>query len=319
MTPTLLGLHHVSAIVSDAQKNIDFYTGTLGLRLVKLTVNFDDPRSYHLYYGDESGSPGSVITFFVWPGARPGRVGTGETSAVAFAVPRESLSYWHDRLASRGVTNVLEGARFNEKLLRFGDPDGMAVELVASARDDDPRKPWAKSDVPLERAIRGFHSVTLSLEGFELTSHLLAKTMGFKEVTDEGNRFRFAPTVTNGAAITFVDLVCQPDAARGKMGAGTIHHIAFRTPDDEQQLAWLEILRREKFNASPVMDRKYFHSIYFREPGDVLFEIATDSPGFTVDEPLEKLGSGLYLPPWLEPRRAELVSILPKVNLPNRK
>jgi glyoxalase family protein len=317
MTSTLLGLHHVTAMTADAQANIDFYTGTLGLRLVKLTVNFDDPTSYHLYYGDAIGSPGSIMTFFVWPGAMRGRHGTGQTTATAFSIPAGSLEYWRTRLKERRVAITSEEDRFGEPALVATDPDGLTIELVASNRSD-PRQPWDRGGVPLAHAIRGFHGVTLSEEGYEQSAELLTTTMGFKLVSESGNRFRYSPThLPDSGVATFVDLLCQPDARNGTMGVGTVHHIAFRTSDDAQQREWLETIRKLRLNVSPVMDRKYFHSIYYREPGGVLFEIATDPPGFTVDEPLEKLGSGLYLPPWLEPNRKELEAILPKVRLPS--
>src|SRR5689334_8308213 len=307
MGATLLGLHHVTAMTADAQANIDFYTGTLGLRLVKLTVNFDDPSSYHLYYVVGKVSPGSIITFFVWPGANRGRHGTGQTTAAAFSIPVTSLDYWKTRLSERGVAVSSEEDRFGERVLVATDPDGLVVELVASPRQD-PRIPWDRGGVPVAHAVRGFHGVTLSEEGYELTAELLTRTMGFTLVSTAGNSFRFAPShLPDSGVPTFVDLVCRPDARHGTMGVGTVHHIAFRTPDDAQQRQWLETIgKHERLNVSPVMDRKYFHSIYYREPGGVLFEIATDPPGFTVDETLEKLGSGLYLPPWLEPHRKEL-------------
>jgi glyoxalase family protein len=316
MTPTLLGLHHVTAMTGDAQANIDFYTGTLGLRLVKLTVNFDDPTSYHLYYGDGVGSPGSIMTFFVWPGANRGRHGTGQTAVTAFSIPATSLEFWRGRLRESGVAIGSEEDRFGERVLSFPDPDGLTVELVGTTRRD-PRTPWERGGVPTDHAIRGFHGVTISEEGYETSAELLTKTMGFARVSDAVNRFRYSPTTLPDSGVaTFVDLLCQPDARRGTMGVGTVHHTAFRTPDDAQQGQWLQTIRGLRLNVSPVMDRKYFHSIYYREPGGVLFEIATDPPGFTVDEPLEKLGSGLYLPPWLEPHRKELEAILPKIKLP---
>src|SRR3954447_11845116 len=309
MQSTLPGIHHVTAITADAQKNVDFYTGVLGLRLVKLTVNFDDPTTYHLYYGDASDQPGSIMTFFVWPGATRGRHGTGQTIATAFAIPAASLDFWKARLKERGVAITSEEDRFGERVLVVADPDGLVIELIGSTRRD-PRTPWDRAGIPTAHAIRGFHGVTLSEEGYELSAELLTKTMGLAMVSDAGNRFRYAPThLPDSGVATFVDLVCQPDARRSTMGVGTVHHIAFRTPDDAQQRGWLETIRKLRLNLSPVMDRKYFHSIYYREPGGVLFEIATDPPGFTVDEPIDKLGSGLYLPARLEPYRKELEAV----------
>jgi catechol 2,3-dioxygenase-like lactoylglutathione lyase family enzyme len=319
MAPTLLGLHHVTAMTGDPQANIDFYTGTLGLRMVKLTVNYDDPSTYHLYYGDAVGSPGSAMTFFAWPGAHRGRHGTGQTTATAFAVPAASIPYWKSRLTERGVAPRSAGERFGEPVLAFDDPDGLAIELSGVDRPMQ-GMPWDRGGVPAQHAIRSFHSVTLSEEGYELTASLLTETLGFKKSAEAGNRSRYEPAAAGagGKFVTYLDLLCQPDARRGTMGVGTVHHIALRTPDDEQHLQWHDTIRKLRFNVSPVIDRNYFHSIYFREPGGVLFEIATDGPGFTVDEPLEKLGTRLYLPPWLEPHRKEIEAVLPTLSLEGR-
>ena len=314
MTPTLPGIHHVTAITAGPQENIDFYGGVLGLRLVKLTVNFDDPTSYHLYYGDERGSPGTIMTFFAWPGAPRGRVGPSQLTTTSFAVPGTSLGYWAQRLNEHLVVAQSGQRRFGEELLSFADPDGIRLEIVA-ARQPGGRVPTA-GPVPAEHAIRGFHSVTLSEEGYEKTARLLADVMGFRAEGSEGNRFRYR-TDAGGFAST-VDLLCVPDARRGGMGAGVVHHVAFRTPDDAQQLAWRERIAELDYNVTPVMDRKYFHSIYFREPGGVLFEIATDAPGFTFDEPAARLGTALRLPPRLEPLRTELEQRLPAFTVPTR-
>ena len=312
MNPTLLGLHHVTAMCSDPQANIDFYTGVLGLRLVKLTVNYDDPQTYHLYYGDAVGSPGSLITFFAWPGAYRGRHGAGQPTATAYAVPDASIPFWQERLK---ISRPDE--RFGQRVLALEDPDGMKLEIIGTT-ENDPRKPWDKSDVPIEHGLRGFHSVTLTESNFAPTVELLSQKLGYRQTHDARGRRRFAPgTAAAGEFVTCIDVVEDPPAQRGTMGVGTVHHIALRTPDDPQQLAWLEKIKGIGLNVSPVMDRNYFLSIYFREPAGVLFEIATDPPGMTVDEPIEKLGSGLYLPPWLEPHRKELKQILPPVKLPH--
>ena len=309
--PNIPGIHHVTAITSDAQQNVDFYTGVLGLRLVKLTVNFDDPTSYHLYYGDEKGSPGTILTFFAWPGAHRGRIGAPQVTTTAFAVPANSLEFWTKRLAERNISATNARDRFAERFVALMDPDGMQLELVATTNASDQRA-WKGGAVPMEHAVRGFHSVTLSEEGYEHTARLLTETMGFSASLSESNRFRYQ--AGNEAGI--VDLLCVPDGRRGSMGAGVVHHIAFRTPDDTHQLAWRRTLVEGQFNVSPVMDRNYFHSIYFREPGGVLFEIATDAPGFAVDESVEKLGSTLKLPQQYEPLRRELEQYLPKLRLP---
>lgn len=307
----LPGIHHVTAITGDAQRNVDFYVGLLGLRLVKKTVNFDDPGSYHLYYGDELGRPGSVMTFFVWPGGPRGRQGPGQVGATAFSVPAGSLAWWADRLEAAGARVERPVRRLGDEVVGFADPDGMRLELVAPARPD-PRQPWAGGPVPEERAVCGFHSVTLGLVGQAETARLLTDTLGFRPAGADGPRARF----TTGEAGGVVDLLAQPDAPAGETAAGTVHHVAWRTPDDPSQLEWRETVAGAGCDVTPVLDRQYFHSIYFREPGGVLFEIATDLPGFTVDEPVERLGSALRLPRRLEPLRAELEVRLPAFTVP---
>lgn len=312
MNPSLPGLHHVTAITADAQKNIDFYCGTLGLRLVKLTVNFDDPGSYHLYYGDELGSPGSIMTFFAWPGAGRGRIGPPQATVTAFATTVKSIGFWASRLQEQNISATVS-TRFGEELLSFMDPDGLKLELIGTQSSRDITA--TGGPIPKEHAIRSFHSVTLSEEGYENTAGLLTEVMGFRLEASEGNRFRYR--ASGGGPASLVDLLCVPDARRGSMGAGVVHHVAFRTPDDSQQKLWHEKIARLGHNVSPVMDRSYFHSIYFREPGGVLFEIATDNPGFTADQPLDQLGQSLNLPPWLEPARADWEKVLPRLKLPS--
>jgi glyoxalase family protein len=292
------GIHHVTAVASNPQANINFYTGLLGLRLVKKTVNFDDPGSYHFYYGDYHGTPGTIMTFFPWPGARPGRKGNGQVTVTSFSVPRNSIGVWVERFSKADVDFDGPITRFDEEVLVFSDPDGLHLELVGSTDEEG-------------NGIRSFHSATLSEEGYERTSRLLTETMGFRHAGEEGNRFRFV--TGDGGPSKIVDVLCSPDAARGMISAGTVHHIAWRTPDAEQQLRWRGILADLDYNVSPVMDRNYFESIYYREPGGVLFEIATDPPGFTVDEPLEALGKSLKLPPQYEPMRARIEAALPPV------
>jgi glyoxalase family protein len=290
---------------------------------VKLTVNFDDPGSYHLYYGDDRGSPGTILTFFAWPGAHRGRIGPPQVSATALAVPAEALDYWADRLKQRGVALEPADPRAAERVLSFDDPDGMRLELVAAPTAATRGAPRLTA-VPPDYAIRGLHGVTIAEEGHEVTARLLTDVMGFRAEAgpaggehSAGNRFRYRATGGDGFA-SVVDLLCVPDARRGTLGAGVVHHVAFRTPDDEQQAVWRRLIAGRGHNVSPVMDRTYFHSIYFREPGGVLFEIATDSPGFTADQPAEELGTKLALPPWLEPHRANLASALPPLRLPRR-
>jgi len=309
---SIAGIHHVTAITADAQKNIDFYCGILGLRLVKLTVNFDDPGSYHLYYGDELGRPGTILTFFAWPGAFSGRIGPPQVSVTAFAVPSGAMDYWLRRLKEHSIQTQTGTDRFGERAIAFADPDGMRLEMIGVAAPQG--RPWNAGPVPEEHAVRGFHGVTISEEGYENTARLLTDVMGFKAVGSEQNRFRYH--AAGGGAGTIVDLLCVPDARHGSMGAGVVHHVAFRTPDDAQQEAWRDQIAGLRLNVSPVMDRVYFHSIYYREPGGVLFEIATDNPGFTRDEPADHLGSKLMLPPWLESYRAEIQRAVPPLRLP---
>jgi len=317
MTPQIPGIHHVTAIASDPQQNVDFYAGVLGLRLIKRTVNFDDPGTYHLYYGDAAGRPGTIMTFFPWPGAPRGQVGTGQVSVTAFSIPPTALGYWQERLRSRGVKVDGPKSRFDELVLAFTDPDGLPLELSASVGGDD-RQAWADGPVPARHAIRGFHGVTLAERGPEEgcghTMRLLTEGLDFRQIGEAGNRFRYAMGAGGPAAL--VDVLCLSGAPRGQIAAGTVHHVAWRVPDDEQQAAWRHQILQFGLDVTPVRDRQYFRSIYFREPGGVLFEIATDSPGFGVDESLEALGSGLRLPPWLEPRRRQLERTLPPLRLP---
>jgi glyoxalase family protein len=309
VTP-ISGIHHLTAIASDPQRNLDFYTKTLGLRLVKKTVNFDDPGTYHFYFADELGSPGTVLTFFPWPGSRRGRKGVGQVAVIAFAVPEGSLSYWQQRLKAKGVTFNEPFERFDEQVLPVLDPDGLALELITVPGSS--QAVWAGGGVAQEHAIRGFHSPTLLLENFEKTAHLLTDIFGLQqsgevyaggEVHAGGEpratrRLRFTapgePAFRPGMS---VDIDCRPAEQSGQMGAGVVHHIAFRVPDDAAQLAWRERLIEAGFNVTPVADRQYFHSIYFREPGGILFELATDPPGFGLDEALGDLGKNLKLPP----------------------
>ena len=313
MPGPIVGLHHVTAIASDPQRNLDFCCEVLGLRFVKRTVNFDDPGSYHFYFGDAIGSPGSILTFFAWPQASSGRAGTGETSAVGFSVPTSSLHFWEQRILAAGSPVEHAGERFGNPVLSLGDPDGMRIELVGT---DSPLPSVAPrtSDIPAEHAIRGFDGVTLNEASIESTAQVLEK-MGFSQAGQEDNRIRFiSPATVPGNRI---DVLVQAQRVNGHMGAGTVHHIAFRAPSDSAQLEWRELLSSLPLNVTTVRDRTYFHSIYFREPGGVLFEIATDPPGFAFDEPVEHLGESLKLPPWLEKRRAEIEKVLLPIELPH--
>lgn len=313
MEASVPGIHHITAMAGDPQQNIDFYTGVLGLRLIKVTVNFDDPLAYHLYYGDNMGRPGSVLTFFPWPGAVRGRRGTGQVAAITFAVPEGSQSYWRDRLTASGAAVEEPQARFGNEVAAFVDPDGLALELAATGDAGDPSS-WARSPVPDEYAIRGFHSATLSAGSLEPTARLLSETLGFRLAAEESGRFRYQ--VGDGGPGAVVDIVPDPAAAPGQVSTGTVHHIAWRTGSDDEQEAWREKIADTGNNVTPVMDRRYFRSIYFREPGGALFEIATDLPGFAVDETPDRLGTALKLPPWLERVRSVIEEKLPRLRLP---
>ena len=316
MENKIRGLHHVTAIASDPQRNLDFYVGLLGLRFVKRTVNFDDPGTYHFYFGDGRGTPGTILTFFPWPGARRGIRGTGQIEATAFAISPDSVGYWLERFRQQYVTAEKASPRFGQDVIRFTDPDGLLIELIAS--DSLPQvEPWPDSPVPGEHALRGFHSVSAALEGYERTARLLTDSFGYRLIEESGNRFRFA-SPDDSAPGRIVDLLCLPDTGMGQVAAGSVHHIAFRAKDEHEQLQWREHLVALGYNVTPVIDRTYFHSIYFREPDGVLFEIATEPPGFTFDEKLEELGTHLRLPPWMESARSQIEKILPPIQVPHK-
>lgn len=302
------GLHHITAIASDPKRNVDFYTRVLGLRFVKKSVNQDDPGTYHLYYGDNVGSPGTILTFFPWPDARRGRPGTGQSYATGFSIPAGAIDFWRSRLARLGVKIQSEDSRLGELALQFVDPDGLRLELVATAETDQ-RPPASASDVPAEHAIRGFHSSTLALRDARPTAAVLTDTMGYREVAKSGTRTRFAGGP--GGPGNYVDLLVDPAIPPSVGGAGTIHHVAFRAASDSDHTAARAEIASAGLSVSPVIDRAYFKSIYYREPGGVLFEVATDGPGFAIDEPVETLGHSLSLPPRLEPFRREIEKVLP--------
>lgn len=313
MEMSIPGIHHITAIASDPQKNVDFYTDVLGLRLVKLTVNFDDPYTYHLYYGDDTGQPGTILTFFPWSGARRGRRGNGQVTVTSFSIPQGAIGYWQDRLQRYDVSGSDVQTRFDETVLTVEDRDGMWLELVAHEGVGE-RGGWERGSVPAEYAIRGFFGATVWVHDFEPTARLLGEEFGFKHIVDAGTRHRFvAPADGMGRVL---DVVHRPQGDVGRSGAGIVHHIAWRTANDEEQLAWREALIDAGQQVTPVRDRQYFQSIYFREPGGVLFEIATDPPGFTLDEPAEELGTHLKLPPWLESKREQISRRLPRLRVP---
>jgi glyoxalase family protein len=305
------GLHHVTAIATDPQSNVDFYTRALGLRLVKQTVNFDAPDTYHLYYGDEQGSPSSLLTFFPWPTVPKGQQGAGMTTATAFSVPETSLGWWQKRLQAMGVDVDPPRTRDEEEVLTFRDPDGLVIDLVASVGDH--RSGWdGVADIPTEHAVRGLHAITLSERQLDPSATMLTELLGMSLTGEEDARSRFG--MSDGGPGALVD-VFSGVRDRGMQAGGTVHHVAFRAPDLETMTAWQHELISRGVQVTQILDRQYFKSIYFREPGGVLFEIATDAPGFAVDEPLLELGRHLKLPPWLEPNREQIAAALPRLAL----
>ena len=309
-----MSIHHVTAIAGDPQRNLDFYTGPLGLRLVKLTVNFDDPGSYHLYFGDEAGRPGSIVTFFPWPGGQRGRQGTGQVGTVSLAIPPASLGWWIERLLQHGIKYDGPARRFDEQVLTFADPDGLLLELVATPRVTDVA-PWADGPVPAGHAVRGVHGATVWEDGDRGTAEFLTNLMGFRQVGEEGNRLRFESASAGAGSV--LDLRRMPGFWAGAVGVGTVHHVAFRAASAEAQLEHRARLESAGVDVTPVVDRQYFRSVYFREPGGVLFEIATDPPGFMLDEPAAELGTSLKLPPRYELMRERIEHTLPALRLPH--
>lgn len=310
MSNNILGLHHITAIAGNAQNNFNFYTKTLGLRLVKKTVNFDDPETYHLYYGDESGSAGTILTFFPWDGIGPGTEGVGMATEIGYSVPSGSLDWWKARFTELNVKHTEVAERFGEQFLTFKDPDGLSLSLIVAAQTD-PRTPWETTAIKADSATRGFHSTTLSLQSIDGTAKVLTDIFGYRLLSQEGNRYRFITDTVDEANV--VDLLEIPDGKQGRNAGGTNHHVAFRVKNEEIQLAIREQILSKNLQITPKIDRDYFFSLYFREPGGVLFEIATENPGFTVDEALNELGTHLKLPHQHEHYRATLEQSLPKL------
>ena len=312
MPASIPGIHHVTCITGDVQKCVDFYVSVLGLRFVKKSINQDLPDTYHIYFADNIGTPGTVMTFFGWPTWPKRRTGSGQVTSVSFAVPPDALDYWSNRLRKVGV-ETSRTSRFDSDAVVLRDPDGIELQLVGHAKDDR----WIPGpDAPVDKdyAIRGFHSATLTVAETAGTIDLLTNTMGFRSAAKEGNRTRFE--TGSGGPHSIVDVVESPEGPVGEESIGTVHHVAWRTPDDSAQVGWRDLLAKTGRNVTPVIDRWYFKSIYFREPGGVLFEIATDGPGFTVDEPVEKLGTTLSLPLWFQVRREHLDQILTPIVVP---
>ena len=312
MENKILGLHHITAIAGDAKRNFDFYSKILGLRFIKKTVNFDDPGTYHFYFGDEVGSAGTILTFFPWgEGIQQGRKGSGMATEIGYSVPKGSLDFWQKRFEQYNVIYNKPAEKFGEKYLTFLDPDGLKLELIESKTGDD-RKGWETDEVKADVATKGFHNITLTLNDIKPTAAILTEIFGYKLIDQDVNRYRYATDAVENAAI--VDLVELADEKRGLNANGTVHHVAFRVKNDEILMHFREKIEAYGLSITPQIDRQYFHSLYFREPGGVLFEIATDNPGFTVDESLEELGQNLKLPAQYESQRASIENHLVKIN-----
>ncbi|AIY04206.1 glyoxalase/bleomycin resistance protein [Planococcus sp. PAMC 21323] len=310
MTKKSMGIHHITAIVADPQENVDFYAGVLGLRLVKKTVNFDDPETYHLYFGDKSAKPGTIMTFFPWGNAYKGKIGDGQVGVTTFAVPVGALTFWEKRLEKFNIP-FSKVSRFEEQYLAFDDPHGLHLELVE--RQEGEPNAWKTQEVAKEVAIKGFGGATLYTANAEKTAELLEIVMGLEKVGEEDDllRFRAASEIGN-----IIDVKLTPVGV-GQMGVGTVHHIAWRAQDDADQLDWKEKVETYGLGVTPVQDRQYFNAIYFREYGDILFEIATDPPGFAIDETPESLGESLMLPEQYEQHRKNIQRLLPPIQVRN--
>lgn len=307
MAQDILGLHHITAIAGDAQRNYDFYTKVLGVRLVKKTVNFDDPQTYHFYFGDEVGTPGTILTFFPWTRVKPGQNGAGMATEIGYSVPVGSLGFWSDRFKRLNASHTAVKERMGEKFLQFTDPDGLVINLIEVAGDD--RKGWHTPEIGAAEAIRGFHTVTLTLRNVDATADLLVELFGYRKVAEEGDYHRYQTDAVGQAS--FVDLLHHPDAPRGINAGGTNHHVAFRVKDDQVLMQIRQRVVERGLHITEKIDRDYFYSLYFREPGGVLFEIATDNPGFDIDETVEELGQTLQLPKQYEAFRDRIEKALP--------
>ena len=306
MQEKVLGLHHVTAIADEAQTNYNFYTKVLGLRLIKKTVNFDDPGTYHFYYGDEKGTPGTILTFFPWEGARPGEIGVGMATEISYNVPEGSFEFWMERFKRFNVKYETPVEQFGQQLLKFKDPDGLNLIFIENANDN--RKPWESGDVTSQVATRGFHSVTLNVKSAPVSAWVLTDILGYEMTGKEGNRTRFITHAVDQANI--LDLTESPYKSPGIGSAGTTHHVAFRVKDENILMEMREKVLSRDYSITTKIDRNYFYSLYFREPGGILFEFATENPGFAIDEPVNELGTHLKLPPQYEVNRKEIEDML---------
>lgn len=307
------GIHHVTCIAGDAQENLDFYVGTMGMRLVKKSVNQDDPGTYHLFYADGAGTPGTDLTFFPWPRMQPARLGIGLTVEVPFAVPPGSLDYWRERFEQHGVSYSTPETRFGETTLPFEDPHGLQLALVETA-DERPFVPWENGPVPAEYQLRGMHSVRLWERRLESTETVLTQHMGFTHFGTEDGWHRYG--VDGGGSGRLIEVKELPEERRGQWGTGGVHHVAWRVRDSDEEMSVRATLQGAGLRPTPQIDRFWFQSVYFKEPGGVLFELATDGPGFDRDEDPEHLGEHLILPPWLEVHREEIEAALPSLEMP---
>ena len=321
MENTIAGIHHITAIAGNAQRNYDFYTKVLGLRMVKRTVNFDDPGTYHFYYGNENGAPGTILTFFPWEGIVGGRSGTGMATEIGYSVPAGSLEFWSERFKQHAVGVQPQTERFGETILPFQDPDGLNIDLIVPKGADN-RQGWTTPEVAASAATKGFHSVTLTLKSIGPTASILTDVFGYQLKGQEGDRYRYVTAAaasgtagSPGHPASIVDLVEAPKGVRGLNGGGTNHHVAFRVPNEDVQMEYREKILSRGLHITPKINRDYFYSLYFREPGGVLFELATDNPGFTVDEPLNELGTHLKLPDQYEASRGTIEKTLPALAL----
>jgi glyoxalase family protein len=310
MENTINGIHHITAIAGGAKKNYDFYTRVLGLRMVKKTVNFDDPQTYHLYYGDKVGTPGTILTFFPWEGISAGRRGARQATEIGYSVPEGSLDFWLKRLEDNNVLYNKPAEKFGEQYLTLLDPDGLKLELIVP-KTADKRLPWETADVKAENATRGFHNITITTNKMDATARILTEVFGYKLLEQHVNRFRFVTDAVENAAI--VDLVEVAGEVAGHVAGGSVHHVAFRVKNEEILMNYRQKIADLGLNITGKIDRNYFYSLYFREPGGVLFELATDNPGFSVDEPVEELGNGLKLPAQYEKMREDIERSLPSL------
>lgn len=310
MENKVLGIHHITAIAGYAKRNYDFYTRVLGLRFIKKTVNFDDPKTYHFYFGDEVGTPGTILTFFPWEGIPRGKQGSGMPTEIGYSVPDKSLDFWTERFKECYVKVTGTGVRFGEQYLTFEDPDGLPLSLIIPKKVDI-RKPWETEEVKADAATRGFHNITLTLKSIKETAAVLTDIFEYEFAAQEGNRFRYITPHVENAAI--VDLIEAPNEPRTGNSGGTVHHVAFRVKDEKVLMEFREKVLAKGLNITQKIDRNYFFSLYFREPGGVLFELATDNPGFSVDENISELGKNLKLPQQYEASRKEIEAVLPEL------